>query len=132
MKRALVSVVLVAAIAAPLAAHHSFSAFYFEDQRVTIEGELVEFQYRNPHAWVYVMVTESDGTRQRYGAEWGGPGRLRRQGVMADTLQAGDYLIITGSPGRNPEERRLHLREIVRPADGWAYASRRDRERDRR
>ena len=130
MRRTLVcAAVAASAVAAPVAAHHSFAAFYHEDQRVTIEGDLVEFQYRNPHAWVHVMVTEPDGTRQQYSAEWGGPGRLRRQGVQADTLQPGDHLIISGAPGRNPEERRIHLREITRPADGWAYAG---RGRDRR
>ena len=62
MRRTL-GLIAVAAVVAevPAAAHHSFSAFYFEDQRVTIEGEIVEFQYRNPHAWVHVMVTEADG-----------------------------------------------------------------------
>ena len=88
MRRTLVPVIVTLfAAAVPVAAHHSFSAFYFEDQSVTVEGELVEFQYRNPHAWV-IMVTEPDGRLQRYSAEWGGTGRLRRQGVGADTLQA--------------------------------------------
>ena len=126
MRRTL-GLIAVAAVVAGVsaAAHHSFSAFYFEDQCVTIGGEIIEFQYRNLHAWVHVMVTEADGRSQRYSAEWGGPGRLRRQGIMADTLQPGDHVIISGAPGRNPEEHRLHLREIQRPADGWTYASRR-------
>lgn len=134
MKRTIVSIVAIAfAAAVPVLAHHSFSAFYFEDQRVTIKGDLVEFQYRNPHAWVHIMVTEPDGLLQRYSAEWGGTGRLRRQGIEADTLQPGDHLIITGAPGRNPDEHRLHLKEVQRPADGWTYASRgRGRDRNRR
>ena len=125
MNRTLGLIVVVALLAgAPAAAHHSFAAFYFVDQRVTIQGDIVEFQYRNPHAWVHLDVTEADGTVARYAAEWGSPRRLGRQGVQVDTLQPGDTVIITGSPGRTPEERRLLLREIQRPADGWTYASR--------
>jgi len=125
MRRTLVfaAAAIVAAVA-PVAAHHSFAAFYHEDQRVTVEGDIVEFQYRNPHAWVHVMVAQPDGTQVRYSAEWGGAGRLRRQGVEEDTLRPGDHVIISGAPGRNPEEHRIHLREIQRPADGWTYAGR--------
>ena len=42
-------------------AHHSFAATYLEDQTVTIEGELVQFLFRNPHSFVHVMVKEKDG-----------------------------------------------------------------------
>ena len=31
-------------------AHHSFAATYFEDQKVTVHGKLVQFLYRNPHS----------------------------------------------------------------------------------
>jgi hypothetical protein len=36
-----------------------------------------------------------------------------------DTLKAGDYVVITGSPGRNPADRKVHLKRIERPSDGW-------------
>ena len=39
-------------------AHHSFAATYFEDQKVTVEGELVQFLYRNPHSFVHVEVKD--------------------------------------------------------------------------
>ena len=35
-------------------AHHSFAATYFEDQKVTVKGKLVQFLYRNPHSFVHV------------------------------------------------------------------------------
>src|SRR4051794_8388051 len=34
-----------------LRAHHSFPSYYFEEQMVTVMGELIEFDYRAPHAW---------------------------------------------------------------------------------
>jgi hypothetical protein len=125
-----VTVVLVAVV--PVTSHHSFSAFYFEDRSITVDGELVEFEYSNPHSWVHIMVTEPDGLLQRYSAEWAGVRRLRRQGIEVGTLQIGDRLIITGSPGRNSKEFRIHLRRIERPEDGWEYVQRSRRGRNRR
>ena len=34
---------------------------------------------------------------------------------------AGDHVIITGNPGRNPEDHRLRMRTITRPSDGWKW-----------
>src|SRR5688572_9866208 len=58
------------------AAHHSFSAYYFEDQTVTIEGSVVEFEYRAPHAWLHVLSPDAEGQPQRFSAEWANPQRL--------------------------------------------------------
>src|SRR5688500_15265262 len=72
-------------------AHHSFAATYLEDQSVTIEGELVQFMFRNPHSFVHVMVKEKDSSLVRYTVEWGGAGQLDGQGVTRETLRPGDY-----------------------------------------
>ncbi len=128
MTRALLVLVAVAiAAGGPVYAHHSFAAFYFESETMTVEGEIQEFQYRNPHAWVYVMAPDEKGQMQRFGAEWGGPGRLSRQGIQADTLKPGDRVIITGAPGREPEKRVLHLKSIRRASDGWTWGGNRGR-----
>ena len=110
------------AVGVPVSAHHSFPAFYFEAQSMTVEGELVEFEYRSPHAWVRVMATDERGEMQQFAAEWSNPTRLGQGGVTKDTLKAGDHVIVTGSPGRNPAEHRLHLKGIHRPADGWTWS----------
>jgi hypothetical protein len=102
-------------------AHHSFAATYHEDQEMKIEGDLVQFLYRNPHSFVHVMAPDKDGKMQRWAVEWGGGGQLGRQGVTRQTLKAGDHVIITGNPGRNPEDHRLRMVKIDRPADGWTW-----------
>jgi hypothetical protein len=125
MKAAILSlIVAVVALCAPVSAHHSFPAHYFEEQTVSIEGELVEFDYRAPHAWVRVMAPDDKGVLQQFSAEWANPSRLSQLGVTKETLKAGDRVVITGSPGRNPAERRIHLKSIQRPADGWAWTAR--------
>lgn len=102
-------------------AHHSFAATYLEDQEQAIEGDLVLFLYRNPHSFVHVMVPQKTSDPIRYAVEWGGGGQLGQQGVTRETLKPGDHVIITGSPGRNPEDHRLRMRTIFRPKDGWRW-----------
>ena len=112
--------VLLAGVTA--SAHHSFAAFYFEDESVTVEGQVVEYQYRNPHTWLHFTAKDAEGVVRTYAAEWSNPGRLRGQGVLQDTLKPGDLVVVTGSPGRTPSEYRLHLKQIRRPADGWSWS----------
>ena len=116
--------VLVAASGTLVSGHHSFAAHYFEEQSVTVEGKLVDFEYRSPHAWVHMSVTDDRGAVQRYSAEWANPNRLSRDGITKDTLKAGDHVIVTGSPGRNASENKIHLKQIERPADGWEWRRR--------
>jgi len=103
-------------------AHHSFAATYLEGQEATIEGELVQFIYRNPHSFVQVMAPDPETKEMvRWAVEWAGNGQLRQAGITAETLKVGDRVIVTGSPGRNPEEHRLRMRTISRPKDGWKW-----------
>ena len=126
MKRYLVGPAVAAAliVAAQAYAHHSFAATYLEDQRVQIEGELVQFLFRNPHSFVHVMVKEKDGSMVRYTIEWGGAGALGGQGVTRETLKVGDHVIITGSPGRNVEDHRVRMVTLHRPKDGFVWGKR--------
>jgi len=105
-------------------AHHSFAATYLEEESVTIEGELVQFLYRNPHSFVHVMVKQKDGTSIRYAVEWGGTGQLNVQGVTRDTLKPGDFVVVSGSPARNPEDHRVRMINLKRPKDGFTWGQR--------
>ena len=89
--------------------HHSFAAVYLEEQEVTIEGRLVQFLWRNPHTLVHVMVEQDDGTNVRYVVEWGSATQLGASGVTQATLRPGDYVVVNGNPGRNPEDNRVRL-----------------------
>lgn len=108
-------------------AHHSFAAYYFEDRSVSIEGHVIEFEYVAPHAWLHVEAPDEQGRMQRFRAEWANPARLGRDGIARDTLKPGDRVIVTGSPGRDPSEFRIHLKGVERPADGWRWSQRRRR-----
>ena len=123
MKREALAVV-VAAISMSVVtayAHHSFTATYDERSTIQIEGTLVQFMFRNPHAWVHVMAPDETGEIQRWGVEWGGAGQLAGQGVTRDSLRPGDQLIIRGNPGRNPADHRVRMLSLLRPSDGFGW-----------
>ena len=124
MKQKLMMLILAGGLVAGVAyAHHSFAATYFEDKQIKIEGELVQFLYRNPHSFVHVEVKEKDGSVTRWAIEWGAGGQLGRQGVTRDTLKAGDHVIVVGNPGRTPEDHRLRMVNITRPSDGFTWGN---------
>jgi hypothetical protein len=110
----------LAIVGAQLAAHHSFPTFYFEDETVEIEGVLVEFQYKNPHAWVMVLGQEGLNPPRNYAAEWVGTSRLERDNIDKNTLRAGDRVRVWGAPSRTQNDGKLHLKRILR-SDGWEW-----------
>ena len=122
LTRAVLGVLSLGAVMTVVAsAHHSFAADYHEEQKVTIEGDVVSFELVNPHSWLRIMAVDEKGTLQKFSAEWSNPARLKQAGFTPDSFKPGDHLILTGSPGRNPSEHRIHLRTIHRPSDGWKW-----------
>ena len=108
--------------AVPTHAHHSFAATYFEDKVQKVEGNLVQFLYRNPHSFVHVEAPDDAGAMQRWAIEWGAGLQLGQQGVTRDALHPGDHVIIEGNPARNAADHRLRMRSILRPSDGWKWS----------
>src|SRR5678815_3398277 len=125
MKRAMLTLVLAAVLLSCITAyaHHSFASTYDETKKITVEGKLVQFLFRNPHSFVHVMAPDEDGTMQRWAIEWGGAGQLGGQGVTRETLKPGDKVVITGNPGRNPADHRVRMVSLRRPSDGFGWGT---------
>jgi hypothetical protein len=107
---------------APVSAHHPSASMYVNDRIQTVEGKLVQFVLRNPHSFVYVDAPDEKGQTERWTIEWLAILQLNRQGVTGETLKAGDHLVITGFPARNPADHGLRLRTITRPKDHWKWS----------
>jgi hypothetical protein len=86
--------------AAPLAAHHSFAA-YDVTRIETIRGTVREFQWVNPHTWIYVTVVDAKGVAKDYGFEGGPVVGLKRAGWSKETFKAGDNVSITFRPRKD-------------------------------
>ncbi|MGD8810414.1 MAG: DUF6152 family protein [Gammaproteobacteria bacterium] len=120
LKALCAAVVIVAGVAQ---AHHSFTATYFEDRTVTIEGRVLQFQFRNPHSFVHVQAPDENGEMHRWAVEWGGSSQLSNQGLAGATLRPGDVVQITGNPGRDASDHRVRMRYLLRPADGFDWGN---------
>jgi hypothetical protein len=90
------------ALAAPATAvaHHS-PARFDTDQVITVEGVVTEYEWANPHVYIYVAQTTDAGETVDWEVEGSPPAILRRQGWSQDTLRAGDRVAVTGNPARN-------------------------------
>ena len=100
-------------------AHHSFAATYDDRRSIQIEGSIVQVLFRNPHS--FVTVDDKNGVR--WGIEWGGVSQLFTRGVNRDTLKTGDQVVITATPGREPEDHRALMKALRRPSDGFAWGN---------
>ena len=126
MRRQLVLLIFVALFVFGMTAyaHHSFTSTYVDDKTVTIEGKILQFQFRNPHSFVTVEAPDEKGQLQRWAVEWGGANQLGGQGVTRYTLKAGDEVVITGQPGRTASDHRVRMRTLKRKADGLSWGTR--------
>jgi hypothetical protein len=80
--------VAAVAVAIPAAAHHSF-AMFDALKIVQLEGNVKEFQWTNPHAWILLNVKDEQGQVVMWAIEMNGPTGLARQGWLPKTLTPG-------------------------------------------
>jgi hypothetical protein len=116
---------IAAAVALPLAAHHSFSAEFDSSKEIKATGSVTRLDWQNPHGWIHLTVTElcertaagrgPDAKEQEWAcrapnsqekeADWafelGSPNGLMRQGWTRNSLKAGDVVTVLGSRARD-------------------------------
>jgi hypothetical protein len=81
-------------------AHHSQSEF---DSRakVEVDGTVTKVEWKSPHVWVYVDVTDGKGQKANWSFELPSPNTLMRRGWTRDSLKPGDRVKVAGAPARN-------------------------------
>jgi hypothetical protein len=105
----------------PASGHHAFPASYLVDQKIAIEGTVVQFQVRNPHSFIHVMAPDQDGVMQTWVIEWGPGILLAHDDIDSQTLKPGDKVKVTGSPGRVAAQHRMRITAIERTTDHWKW-----------
>lgn len=73
--------------------HHSH-ANYDVTEYTHLEGMVTEVLWINPHIWIYIEVTDEDGSSAVWFLETATPSSLAQHGVTRDTVRVGDTVSV--------------------------------------
>ena len=85
----------------PLAAHHSVSGEYDPSKQITIKGTVSKVEWTNPHARIYVDVTDQGGKKTTWNFELAARSALTRQGWTGTSVKVGDTVTVEADAARS-------------------------------
>ena len=84
-------------------AHHGVAPHYDDSKRVTLDGAVSEFEFINPHSFLYIRVADAAGKEAVWKCELASRSVLARNGLTAQMFAPGTHVVVTGSAARqNP------------------------------
>jgi hypothetical protein len=107
-------IIVCGAIIATVAvsAHHSFAPFNMQGEK-TLVGTVKEFQWTNPHTWIWLDVANEKGAVERWGVEGMSPNYLGRRGWNRSTFKPGDKVTIVVHPARDGSPGGIFVRATL-------------------
>ena len=76
-------------------AHHSFAAEFDADKPITLKGTVVKWEMVNPHGWITIDVTGSEGKTAQWMIETSNE-RSDEAGLTKRSLKPGDQITVEG------------------------------------
>jgi len=87
-------------ITGSVSAHHSFSLF--DGARQTkLAGVVKDFQWTNPHCWLFLTVQGPNGGTDEWQLEALSPNVLGRQGWKRNSVKPGEKVTVVFNPTRD-------------------------------
>jgi Family of unknown function (DUF6152) len=87
-------------------AHHSFGAEFDQNAPVTLQGQVIKFEWVNPHSWIHIdVVNAKTGQHEHWRVEGGAPSALLRRGWDRNTLKPGTQIIVRAFRARDGDTR---------------------------
>jgi len=118
-----VGVLALTSAVTPAIAHHSQAQFVLDPTRMeTIRGTVTEFDFRNPHVYLYLETQEADGSTTLWELEATSTPNLIRRGWSRESIAVGDQLTVDIHPARDPSQ---HIARVgtVHFADGRSLSA---------
>lgn len=78
---------------------------YDENAPLNMQGVVTKVELTNPHSWLWVDVTNEDGTVTNWGFEGGPPVNLFRNGLTRDTLPVGSEIRVFAYRAKSGENK---------------------------
>jgi hypothetical protein len=88
-------------LAAPVLAHHPFSAEYDWKKPVTVSGTVTKVDWANPHARIFVDAKDATGKTVKWEFELGALSGLNKAGWQKTTVKTGDSITVDGWMSRS-------------------------------
>jgi uncharacterized protein DUF6152 len=95
----------------PILAHHSV-AEYDMTRLTAVKGAVTQFEWTNPHAYIYLDVKDDKGNIVNWAAELGSLGMLSRVNWRRDTVKVGDQITAFGNRAKDSRT-SMRLDKIV-------------------
>ena len=86
-------------------AHHSFGAEFDQNNPVVLDGQVIKFDWVNPHSWIHIDVTTKAGAHEHWRVEGGAPSALLRRGWNRNSLPPGTHIIVRAFRARDGDTR---------------------------
>lgn len=101
--------------AVPVAAHHANSA-YDRTRTISVTGVVTRWQFINPHAGLWLDVTDEDGHVTEWSGEFQSIQDLYRfYSWNKDTFKPGEEITIFGNPDRREGHPAMWVSLVVMP-----------------
>ena len=87
-------------------AHHSFGAEFDQNAPVTLKGDVIKFEWVNPHSWIHIdVVNAKTNQHEHWRVEGGAPSALLRRGWNRNSLPPGTKIIVQAFRARDGDTR---------------------------
>jgi hypothetical protein len=114
VRRSLAAALLLAPLAIPASAHHSYSMFDMQ-RTVLLNATVVQFRWQNPHAFIRVTVP-ANGQTEEWSIEMTSPNNLVQEGWTRTSVRQGERIQLYVHPLRSGARGGSYVG--VRKADG--------------